>query len=146
VHLDRLESWTANADAGVKFFSGTARYRKTVQAPADWFREGSSLWLNLGRVGDIAEVSVNGRVLGTLWKAPYRIDLGGVLKPGENRLEIRITNEWTNRLIGDQAAPEDKKVLSSPVLSGRMGPRSLVLPEAGLIGPVTIEAETRLLP
>jgi hypothetical protein len=49
-------------------------------------------------------------------------------------------------LIGDQAAPEDKKVLSSPVLSGRMGPRSLVLPEAGLIGPVTIEAETRLLP
>jgi hypothetical protein len=146
VHLDRLESWTANADAGVKFFSGTARYRKTVQAPADWFREGSSLWLNLGRVGDIAEVSVNGRVLGTLWKAPYRIDLGGVLKPGENRLEIRITNEWTNRLIGDQAAPEDKKVLSSPVLSGRMGPRPLVLPEAGLIGPVTIEAETRPLP
>ena len=97
-------------------------------------------------MGDIAEVSVNGRVLGTLWKAPYRIYLGGVLKPGENRLEIRITNEWTNRLIGDQAAPEDKKVLSSPVLSGRMGPRPLVLPEAGLIGPVTIEAETRPRP
>ena len=62
---------------------------------------------------------VNGRKLGTVWKPPYRIDLTA-LKPGENQLEIGVTNQWTNRLAGDRTAPADKKVLASG--GGGFGP------------------------
>ena len=136
--LAKLESWTANADEGVKYFSGTATYTKTVQAPRNWFRPGAKVVLDLGTVKDIAEVSVNGRALGTLWKAPYQVDVTGVLKPGANQLEIKVTNEWTNRQIGDRSAPPDKKVLaaSGSMMGGFGGPPSLA--ESGLIGPVTM--------
>jgi len=56
---------TNNADAGVKYFSGTGTYTKTIQAPADWFQAGAKLWLDLGDVKNIAVVSVNGKPLGT---------------------------------------------------------------------------------
>ena len=63
---------------------------------------------------DPAQVSVNGKALGTLWKPPYQSDVTGVLKPGANQLEIEVTNEWTNRLIGDRLAPPEKRVLAAP--------------------------------
>lgn len=137
VRLAELESWTAHADEGVKYFSGTATYSKTVQAPRGWFRPGAKVLLHLGVVKDVAEVSVNGRAWGTLWKAPYQLEVTGALKPGANQLEIKITNEWTNRLVGDRLAPPDKKVLdaSGPAPGGFGGPPTLA--EAGLIGPVT---------
>lgn len=142
----KLESWTLGATDGIKYYSGTAAYRRVVQAPAEWFQTHSTLWLDLGEVGDVAEVLVNGRSPGILWKAPYRIEVSAAMKAGANALEIRITNEWTNRLIGDLAAPAEKKVLSSPVFSGPRGNRPLVLPVSGLLGPVTIVSEHQLSP
>jgi hypothetical protein len=136
VVFPKLESWTLNSNEGIKNYSGTAVYRRTVQAPAGWFQDHATLWLDLGHVSDVAEVFVNGRSLGILWKAPYRLDVSGAMKAGANALEIRITNEWTNRLIGDLEAPPEKKVLSSPVFSGRRGNRPSTLPESGLLGPV----------
>ena len=112
VQLAKLESWTANTDDGVKYFSGTATYSKSVQAPAGWFRPGAKVLLDLGTVKDLAEVSVNGKPLGILWKAPYRVDATGALKAGANRLEIKVTNEWTNRQIGDRLLPVEKRVLA----------------------------------
>jgi hypothetical protein len=150
IQLARLESWTANADEGVKYFSGTAAYTKTVQAPQSWFQPGANLTLDLGTVDDIAEVSVNGKPLATLWKPPYRVNLADALKPGENRLEIKVTNEWTNRQMGDRAMP-DKRVLSAPGgrggfggfgglgMRGRGNPSP---PESGLLGPVTVISTT----
>ncbi len=140
IKLPKLESWTANADEGVKFFSGTATYTKTLQAPREWFHAGTGVFLDLGRVGDIAEVSVNGRRLGTLWKAPWQIDVTGALRPGENALEIKVTNEWTNRIIGDRALPKEKKVLTDPGSGpgGGFGPPAQALPDSGLLGPVTL--------
>jgi hypothetical protein len=128
----------------VKFFSGTATYSKTVNAPAGWFRAGAATILDLGRVGDIAEVSVNGRALGQLWKSPYQIDVSSALKPGENKIEIKVTNQWTNRIAGDAAGPADKKVLALAPPAGRggggggRGGGAAALPESGLVGPVTI--------
>lgn len=139
LQLPELQPWTVNTDPGVKYFSGTAAYTKVVRAPAAWFRPGTRLLLDLGKVGDVAEVSVNGQTLGVLWKSPYQVDVTGILKRGENRLEIKVTNQWTNRLIGDRSAPPEKKVLgASTAAPGGMGPMSQPLPEAGLIGPVTL--------
>ena len=60
---------------GVKHFSGTATYTKTLQADAAWFRPGASLVLDLGVVKEIAEVSVNGTPVGLLWRPPFRADV-----------------------------------------------------------------------
>jgi hypothetical protein len=99
--------------------------------------------LDLGVVKDLAEVSINGKALGVLWKAPYRVDATGVLAPGANRLEIKVTNQWTNRLAGDRLAPPEKRVLApagGPAAGGRGGGPFGVQAslESGLIGPVTV--------
>jgi hypothetical protein len=136
LRLAELASWTANADDGVKYFSGTATYTTTFPALRGWFGPGQRILLDLGVVKDLAEVSLNGRALGVLWKPPFRVDVTGALKPGENRLEIKVTNEWTNRLIGDRAAPADKKVLAAGGPAGPGPPPALN--ESGLLGPVTV--------
>ena len=120
----------------MKYFSGTAAYTKTVQAARGWFRPGQRILLDLGVVRDVAEVSLNGKTLGVLWKPPFRLDVTEALKPGANHLEIKVTNEWTNRLIGDRSAPADKKVLAAPA-GGIFGPPPTVN-ESGLLGPVTL--------
>lgn len=142
VRLDRLESLTAHSIPGIKYFSGTATYTKAITAPREWFRPGAATLLDLGRVGDIAAVSLNGRTLGQLWKPPYRLDVTAALQPGENKLEIMVTNQWTNRIAGDRTAPADQKVLAAAPPGrgggGGFGGGPAPLPESGLIGPVTI--------
>ena len=137
ITLAKLEPWTANTDEGVKYFSGTATYTRTVQVARSWFRPGEKILLNLGTVNDLAEVSINGQALGVLWKPPYQVDVTRVLKPGANQLEIKVTNEWTNRLIGDRAAPPARKVLavSLPATGGFGAAQTLA--HSGLLGPVT---------
>ncbi len=102
--LETLIPWNENTDLGIKYFSGTGTYSKTIQAPAEWFNQGSQLWLDLGSVKNLAEVIVNGKSLGIVWKTPFRVNVTGALKEGENKLEIKVTNLWVNRLIGDAAA------------------------------------------
>ena len=86
----------------MKYFSGTGTYTKTIQASADWFKPGAKLWIDLGDVKNLAEVTVNGKSLGVVWHAPYRMDVTSALKPGANEVTIKVTNAWVNRLIGDQ--------------------------------------------
>lgn len=134
IALTKLESWTANADEGVKYFSGTATYSRTVQVDRRLFRPGERIMLNLGAVNDLAEVSVNGQSFGILWKAPYEVDVSSALKPGTNQLAIKVTNEWTNRLIGDRLAPAKRVLAESPP---PFGPPP-TLAQSGLLGPVTL--------
>ncbi|MBN2013494.1 glycoside hydrolase [candidate division KSB1 bacterium] len=137
IQLEQLKSWTECTDTGVKYFSGAAVYNKTINAPADWFQNDAKLILDLGKALDVAEVSINGKVAGTRWKPPYTFDITNILKPGANRFEIKITSQWTNRLVGDVNAPADKKILpvgSEKIFFFRTPP----LQESGLIGPVTI--------
>src|SRR6185503_17416985 len=96
-----------------------------------WFQPGQRILLDLGVVKDLAEVSLNGRALGVLWKPPFRVDVTGALKPGVNRLEIKVTNQWTNRLIGDRTAPAEKKVLAAGGPAGPGPPPALN--ESGLL-------------
>ena len=90
ITLDKLMSWSDSTDAGVKYFSGTGAYTKTIQAPAHWFKKGMHLWIDLGDVKNLAEVTLNGHPLGVLWKHPFVIDVtdAGLLKnacPDPNR-------------------------------------------------------------
>lgn len=142
--LPVLASWTVDADEGVKYFGGTATYTKTVQADRRWLSGGQTILLDLGTVKDLAEVSINGKSLGLLWKAPYQIDVTSALKAGANRLEIKVTNEWTNRIIGDRLATPDKKILApTPAPPGNPNATPAPLSQSGLIGPVTFVSVSR---
>nr|WP_314895693.1 glycosyl hydrolase [uncultured Flavobacterium sp.] len=110
ITIDKLVSWTENSDAGVKYFSGTGTYSKTIDAPKSWFKNQGQLWIDLGEVKNLAEVIVNGKSLGIVWKKPFRVDATGILKPGKNTLEIKVTNLWVNRLIGDAQPGVVKKI------------------------------------
>jgi hypothetical protein len=141
IRLDDLVSWTTRAEEGVKYFSGTATYTKDFSAPRAWFRSGARLVMDLGKVKEFAEVSVNGKPLGILWKPPYQVDVTGALKPGKNHLEIKITNLWPNRIIGDQFLPEEKRYTFTTAQTSGFGggayTRASPLLESGLLGPVT---------
>ena len=76
---------------GIKYFSGVGTYTKTIQAPADWFKPGTHLWIDLGDVRNLADVTVNGKPLGIVWHIPYRVDATSALKPGANELTIKVT-------------------------------------------------------
>ena len=102
-----LYSWSESSDEGIRYFSGTATYRKQIYIPKEYIQPEISLEMNLGRVCVIAEVIVNGKELGILWRTPFHIDLGDAVRAGENDIQIRVTNLWPNRLIGDARYPED---------------------------------------
>jgi hypothetical protein len=140
VTLDQLSSWSEHADPGIKYYSGKGTYTKTIQASADWFRPGTRLWLDLGSVKNLAEVSVNGKPPGIVWKAPFKIDVTDVLRPGDNILEIGVTNLWVNRLIGDMQPGVARKYTFTTQPFYRAD--SPLLP-SGLLGPVQIVRSER---
>ncbi|MBQ9432289.1 MAG: hypothetical protein IJU44_12145 [Kiritimatiellae bacterium] len=108
VQLDKLISWTEHQHKDIKYFSGTATYRKSF----NWTGGKASderYVLDLGNLKNIAEVEVNGKALPTLWKPPFRTDITDALKNGENQLVVKVTNLWPNRLIGDELLPDDRE-------------------------------------
>jgi hypothetical protein len=107
VTLDKLLSWPGSTVPGVKYFSGTATYRKTLSIPEDMVGPGRRLYLDLGDVQVIARVRLNGKDLGVLWKPPYRTEITSLAKVGDNDLQVSVTNLWPNRVIGDDQLPED---------------------------------------
>jgi hypothetical protein len=129
-----LTSWTLNADTGIKYFSGTAKYETTLNVPASWRKQGGRIELDLGEVKNLAEVLINGTSAGILWKAPFRVDVTDLLHSGSNRLSVRVTNLWANRLIGD------KQPGVTPVASTTFNPYRADSPllGSGLLGPVSI--------
>ncbi len=137
ITMEELSDWSHNDDPGVKYFSGAGMYTKTVQAPPEWFRKGSRLWIDLGDVKNLAGVTVNGKDLGQAWHAPYRVDATSALKPGANDIKIRVVNAWVNRMVGDEQ-PEATKFTFADVKPYKAN--SPLLP-SGLLGPVTVVRE-----
>ena len=142
VKLPKLISWTEHEDEGVKYYSGAGFYTKTLDVSADWLASGRRVHLDLGDVRDVAEVFVNGKSAGVLWKAPFRADITSLVKPGVNKLKIEVMNMWINRLTGDQGLSEEKKFTHTNItFHGYRGkPGTWQVQPAGLLGPV------RLLP
>lgn len=129
--LPVLDALNEHADFGVRHFSGVASYSTSFTAPSETVGQ---LWLDLGQVGDVAEVLINGERAGITWWAPDRVDIGDLVRPGENMLEVRVANLWVNRLIGDQQeGAEPIAFTAAPTY-----PSDAPLRPAGLIGPVSI--------
>ena len=136
---------------GVRYFSGTASYFKVITIASNAFVPGGHMSIDLGTVREMAEVVVNGKSLGTLWHEPYRVDVTRALHPGENQVEIRVTNLWVNRLIGDAQPHAVCRCASSvdhPVVLSetQARPSHVYRPDAplrisGLIGPVVVYRE-----
>jgi hypothetical protein len=139
VIFNTLADWTDQSDPGIKFYSGTATYRKSF----DWSHPGLSsdlrppISLSLGVVHNIARVRLNGKDLGVIWCAPWRVDISSALQPGANNLEIEVVNLWPNRLIGDAAKSEAER-LTWTVIKTPYTVKSALLP-SGLLGPVTLQ-------
>ena len=159
--MEKLTSWSDHAHKGVKYFSGTATYRKTFDLPQDWLAKDRIVDLDLGKVEVMAEVKLNGHDLGILWKPPYRVAITGAAKPGPNELEVKVTNLWINRMIGDEQLPEDSDRNANGTLkswprwleegkpsptgritftSWRLWKKDSPLQPSGLLGPVKVLA------
>lgn len=141
---DTLNSWTESGTREEKYFSGTARYIKSFTLDKAALAKERRAYLDLGFVGDIATVRLNDHEVGVFWKAPYTADITRFIKPGENHLEVEVTNLWVNRLIGDLKLPPTERKTSSSVLAHNVAGH-LKKPDAdrhlrksGLIGPVEI--------
>ena len=105
--FNQLFSWTESVNDDIGYFSGTASYSKEFKIPKQLLDKGISLELDLGSVYEIAEVFLNDKNLGVLWKSPFRINIDDFVQEETNRLEVKITNLWPNRLIGDEQLPLD---------------------------------------
>ncbi|MFZ0596859.1 MAG: glycosyl hydrolase [Flavobacterium sp.] len=135
IKTDKLFDWSTSSEEKIKYYSGTVIYKK------DFIWKGKineKLWLDLGIIANIAEVSINGKNCGTIWTFPYKTAISEALKKGKNTIEIKITNTWANRLIGDDKLPKEER------LTWTTAPFRLqegILLKAGLLGPVKIVKE-----
>jgi hypothetical protein len=107
IPVDKLKSWSDYTDPAIKYYSGTAVYSKTFNNERENWK---TVILELDSVYNIATVKINGITCGTLWTAPFSLDISGVIKSGENKIEIEVTNTWHNRLIGDNLLPPENKI------------------------------------
>ena len=107
ITLARLHSLHLEEDFGVRHFSGTMTYLYSLSINNIYLQDDICLRLDLGRVEVLAEVLVNGKRASMCWAPPYAIDIQQLLHEGDNLIEIRVTNLWVNRLIGDEYLPEE---------------------------------------
>lgn len=156
-----LKSLHVHSNAGVRYFSGTATYHTNMRVPENFKEQNDRLILDLGNVAFFAETVINGKSISTSWKAPYMADITDHVIPGENRLEIKVTNLWTNRLIGDEFLPAENeydkwgeseklpewytdnqpyKGKRNTFVTWKQYDKNGPLTESGLIGPVRIMA------
>ena len=160
VRFENPDDWAQNPEDGIRYYSGTAVYSKTFDLPesAGSVRN-SEIFLNLGKVKNIARVRLNNRDAGTVWTSPWQVEITGLLKKKNNLLEIEVANLWINRLIGDEAEPWDGVTggkWPDWLLNGTKRPTNRYtftthryykkgdsLSESGLMGPVTIEGKIR---
>ncbi|MDA3924031.1 MAG: glycosyl hydrolase [Kiritimatiellae bacterium] len=138
VRFDTLSSWTEQSNPGIKYYSGKAVYRTTFsldKVPAD-----ETLALELGSVMDvgIAQVTLNGKDLGVLWLAPFRVEISEVVKVGENKLQIMVVNSWQNRVMGDDALLDSERFTQTNIRVTKSGKFKWTLEKSGLLGPVRI--------
>ncbi len=163
VAFKTLVSWSRFPDDGVRYFSGSATYHNSFDytpASTNSHEMSPSVYLDLGKVAVMAEVTINGKNLGLLWKPPYRIDITDAVIPGTNDLQIRVVNLMINRMIGDESLPEDSDRKANGTLnkwpqwlldgkpsptgrftfsSWRLWNKNSTLQVSGLLGPVIVQ-------
>jgi hypothetical protein len=164
--MGKLVGWSDYGSFAIRKFSGTANLTTTFNFNGPPLSENEEIWLDLGDVHVMAEVQLNGEPLGTLWAAPYRVQVGEKLRPGKNTLTVSVTNLWCNRLIADEGVKDGCKWFETGALAewpawiaaGKLPEKSQKLtfttwkhwraedvpPPSGLRGPVTLRFARRI--
>jgi hypothetical protein len=96
--MSKLVDWITVPE--LKDFSGSALYTIDVDLPAKFAGKTSAVFLDLGEVHEVAQVLVNGTEAGKVWMHPYRVEVSGLLKPGKNKIQIRVANLVWNYAMG----------------------------------------------
>jgi hypothetical protein len=135
VVFDELVSWPKHPEAGIRYYSGTATYAKTLHLPASRLRSVDGLVLDLGDLSHMAEVRLNGKSFGVLWCKPFRVAITEAVRSGDNVLEIEVVNNWRNRLVGDAALPPDQRRTRTNITKVT---KDTPLETSGLLGPVRL--------
>jgi hypothetical protein len=136
VEWEGLIDWTSSEEPGIRYFSGTAAYSIPFEMPED---AAGDFWLDLGKVKEVGEISIDGQDLGTVWTFPFRVKVPAkLLNRGSHILEVKVTNVWNNRLVGDRFLPEEKRITRTN-LQGQHTKNSPLVP-SGLLGPVTLQS------
>jgi len=155
VVFESLVDWTSRPEEGIKYYSGIATYHNTIELSENVIADkNTDIFLDLGVVNNLARVRINGKNMGVVWTAPFRIKITEAVVLGENQVDIEVANLWSNRLIGDEQKPDDgiKNGLwpewllnGKPRTSGRFTfttfkhySKDSKLLKSGLIGPVQI--------
>jgi hypothetical protein len=155
VIFDKLVDWTSRPEEGIKYYSGIATYHTTIKLSENVAADNKTdFYLDLGEVNNLARIRVNGKDMGVVWTAPFRIKITDAVVSGENKIDIEVANLWPNRLIGDEKKPDDGikdnqwpdwLVNGKPRTSGRYTFTTYKhynadspLLKSGLIGPVKI--------
>jgi hypothetical protein len=138
VQFPRLISWTESENPGVRYFSGIAEYQNRFEIPEGALDAGRRVFLDLGSLWAVADVAVNDKAFGVVWKAPYRVDVTAALHRGRNTIRVRVANDWVNRLIGDARDPGGEKFTRTNIKgAGQDWARVNPVP-SGLLGPVQL--------
>ena len=133
VTFAQLTDWSNNEIPGIKYYSGTAVYQKIIDLPSVLQKLSSPIYLDLGKVHNLAQVRINGKDLGTIWCAPWRVKIpSGLLKMKGNKLEIAVVNTWVNRLIGDEFEPDDFETEPGNQIGTRLGSYDVNIKSRGL--------------
>lgn len=134
VSFQRLSCWTDSTNDEIRYYSGTATYTTTFMVNS--LPGSENTFINLGDVGIMAEVRLNGNPLGHRWIKPWDYNVANFLKQGENILEVEVVNVWRNRMVKDLMLPEEERYtwfIAHDIVPGEK------LPAAGLMGPVTLQ-------
>ncbi|AWI09668.1 glycosyl hydrolase [Ereboglobus luteus] len=108
--FDTLTSWTESKEPGIKHYSGVATYVKEITLDKNETAAGQRVYLEIDQVCEVAQVTVNGKLAGTLWRPPYRLDITDAVRPGKNTLQIAVANTWVNRCLHDATLPESERL------------------------------------
>jgi hypothetical protein len=144
--LSRVAPWTQQATPEVKYFAGTAKYRRTIVLPEGWRARAQRVDLDLGQLWAIGEVWVNGTSLGVVWTAPFRVDCTTALRDGPNELIVDVVGTWHNRLVGEARGAVPRWTKTNVTTSQRGLGKDLQIGawkdldpiDAGLFGPVRL--------
>ncbi len=155
IRFDQLVDWTLRPEDGIRHYSGTATYYKDFDMPVKTGKMDKIIYLDLGEVNQMARVKLNGKDMGVVWTAPWRVNISNAILKKHNKLQIEMVNLWANRLIGDANFPDDSilnerwpdwLILGKPRTSHRYTfstynyyTKDSPLIKSGLVGPVTIQ-------
>lgn len=134
IEMKELKDWTSYQENDIRYYSGHASYETTFKRKST-ANKGEAVVLDLGRVENIATVYVNGKNCGTVWRAPYTVDITDAVKKGKNELKIVVVNTWANALQGND---EGKAPFKGIWTNGKYRRASKQLLPAGLLGEIRI--------